>query len=315
MVYGDPVYKRGIDVLRALEWTPGAVLGAGVEGTVVDLSTDRVAKIWHGRSKEDLLELVRFGSALDSAPIPFATSAALQLVDEAGVLITIDRKVDGDPLRRADLEDAPIATANDARLMGDALEGLSRATDSRLASLPVLSGEPPFPRDRTFVTSLAALIQRRFAMTRRALRLEVDDVDTLVHDLLAALRQLPDGAEDALIHGDLIPANVLVTGNEVSGVLDFGFLTCLGDPQFDAAIAASIFDMFGMNHRATEELLSTAFIERFGHDGRKYALYRAAYAVITHAVHGADASDGHFAWCVAMLNRADVRDAVAAAVD
>lgn len=310
MVYGEPVYERGIDVLTALGWRPGAVLGAGMEGTVVDLSADLVAKIWHGRSKDDLLELVRFGTALDSAPIPFATSAALQLVDEDGVLITIERKVGGEPLRRADLHDAPVATGEEARMMGEALEGLSRVTDRRLSSLPILPGELAFAHGRSFAHSLADLVARRLSQTQDALRREVEDIDDLVHELIDHLRLMPDAERDVLIHGDLIPANVLITSHAVSGVLDFGFLTTIGDPQFDAAITASIFDMFGINARTTEAHLSAAFIARFGHDARAYALYRAAYAVVTHAVFGRDMSDGHFRWCAAMLNRSDIREAI-----
>jgi aminoglycoside phosphotransferase (APT) family kinase protein len=107
-----------------------------------------------------------------------------------------------------------------------------------------------------------------------------------------------------------VPPSILVQNGGVSGVLDFGFMTTLGDPQFDAAITASIFDMYGPSARTSEEILSREFLDRFGQDPQRYGLYRAAYAVITNAYFGTDGLDGHFAWCTQMLTRSDVRAAV-----
>jgi hypothetical protein len=41
-------------------------------------------------------------------------------------------------------------------------------------------------------------------------------------------------------------------------------------------------------------------------------VYRAAYAVLTATCYSASGSDGHFAWCVAMLGRRDVRQCLSA---
>ncbi len=48
----------------------------------------------------------------------------------------------------------------------------------------------------------------------------------------------------------------------------------------------------------------------FGHDHYRYCVYRAAYALTTACCFGTDLSEGHFGWCIAMLNRSDVRDAL-----
>ena len=85
-------------------------------------------------------------------------------------------------------------------------------------------------------------------------------------------------------------------------MIDFGFLTTVGDPAFDAAVTASIFDMYGPSARSAEALLDA----RLGVDPRRAAVYRAAYAIVTATCFSPTGEDGHFAWCVAMLARDEV---------
>lgn len=301
--------ERAAIALQKRGFTAGPVLGAGMEGTVVDLSDGLVAKVWHARTRESLVALLDFGRALSSAPIPFAVSGTLELLEHEGVSVTIERRVEGTPLRLDAQSDPPLASDLEARLMGDALEGLSRASDPRLSALPVLPGEAAFDPAESFGQSLAALVKRRFAATAPLLRASVQGADELVDSLVEKLRAMPP-VRLSLVHGDLIPANVLVHADRVTGVLDFGFLSTMGDPRFDAAIAASIFDMYGTHARTSERTLDAHFFQRFEHDPYAYAIYRAAYAVVTHAAYGSDGTDGHFAWCAAMLRRDDVSDAI-----
>ncbi len=304
------VDERATSLLRRHGWEPGEVLGAGMEGTVLDVSAENVAKIWHGRSRNDVEMLVAFGAALGAAAIPFATPRVVELLVDEPLVITIERKVPGTPMRPDRLDAPPVAGSEAIRLLGEVLEGLSRAVVSPgLAALPMLPGERPLDRTASFPVALAALVERRFAVRPALLRRDVAGIDDLVPAVAAGLRGLPGSDPAALVHGDLIPANVLVQDGRVSGVLDFGFLTTVGDPQFDAAITASSFDMYGPNARTSEEVLDQAFLARFGHDRDRYGLYRAGYAVITHAYFSADGSDGHYDWCARMLRRPDVRAA------
>lgn len=297
-------------LLREHGRNPGKILGAGMEGTVVDLPPHQVAKVWHDRLPTDLAPLLRFGTALGRASLPFQTSQPIELLERDGLTITIEEKMHGEPLRPDAAVDPPVASEEETRLMGDALAGLSTAAISGLGVLPVLPTEPPFNSERPFGTSLAELAERRFRHHPELLRREIDDIDELMAGLLRRLRELPTSDSISLVHGDLIPANVLVSKGEVAGIVDFGFLTTLGDPQFDAAITASIFDMYGTNARESEHLMSQAFVARFDHDRTRYALYRAAYAVITNSYFGPDGEDGHFAWCASILRREDIRTAV-----
>ena len=303
--------ERASRLLRRHGWKLGAVVGSGMEGTVVDLSSDEVAKIWHGRSREDLHALATFGLALEEASLPFETPQVLELLEDDGLVVTIERKVRGQPLASRPDPTPPQADARTMDLLGDVLEGLSQiGVSPGLAALPILPGDRPFDWRRPFPESLADLVERRFQRSPDLLRRVVGDVDHLVAGVAAGLRALPQSRPSALLHGDLIPANVLVQNGRVTGVLDFGFLTSVGDSHFDAAITASIFDMFGPNARLSENLLSQAFVDRFGHDPDRYGLYRAAYAVITHGYFGSDGADGHFSWCAQMLRRSDVTASV-----
>jgi aminoglycoside phosphotransferase (APT) family kinase protein len=66
------------------------------------------------------------------------------------------------------------------------------------------------------------------------------------------------------VHGDLIAANGLRSGAHATAILDFGLLSTAGDPAFDAAIAASIYDMRGPRARDVERVLDRALIAAFG---------------------------------------------------
>ena len=50
--------ERTLAILRERGITPGETLRVGVEGTVIDLSSDEVAKVWHGRTRADLERIV-----------------------------------------------------------------------------------------------------------------------------------------------------------------------------------------------------------------------------------------------------------------
>lgn len=300
------------DLLRRHGWMPGEVLGSGVEGTVLALSSEMVAKVWHGRSPQDIERLHQFTTAVARAELPFGTPRIVDVLRDENVLITVERRLPGEPMRPGFEPEPPAASEAEAACLTRVLGALAGAETHRdMAVLPVLPGEPAFDDARPFAHSLADLVEQQVARAPGPLSREFGDLDALVAATASSLRSLPSTGPHRLVHGDLIPGNVLVNStNTVVGVLDFGFFTTLGDPAFDAALTASIFDMYGPRARASESLLDEAFRDVFGHDVARLDAYRAAYALSTANAFSPEGTDGHFAWCVQMLRRPEVIAAV-----
>lgn len=173
-------------------------------------------------------------------------------------------------------------------------------------TLPMLPDEPPLHPSAPFESELAALVTRRVERFATPLRLAIPHLDEVLAATVAALHGLRPAAP-TLVHGDLIAGNVLTSGTHATAVLDFGFMSTAGDPAFDAALTASFFDMWGPRAREVEHELDRAFMSAFAHDHRRYWIYRAAYALTTACCYATDLSDGHFAWCVNMLDRPEVQ--------
>ena len=90
-------------------------------------------------------------------------------------------------------------------------------------------------------------------------------------------------------------------------VFDFGFLTTIGDPLFDASISSAIFNMYGPHARAIDEEVTEAVAKAFNYPRQALLAYRAVYSLLTSNAYSPSGADGHFRWCVSMLKREDVR--------
>lgn len=287
-----------------------------MEGDVfaVQQRPDLVIKIWKRRDPADLERLQLFTSGLCSAGPAVAFPQVHQVVATTEGVATVESLVPGIQLGSGGPR--PVVTEPQAAVLMDALDALAGVRPrAELAVLPPLPGEIPFEPDVGFAESLGALTLRRYQAHTEVLAARQPDIDALAQATVEAVRSI-EPVSPALIHGDLVPSNLMVVESEtggpqrLSGVLDFGFLTVLGDPAFDAAATASIFDMYGENARQSEAILDEHIADRFGYPPTTLAIYRAAWAIITANAFGADGADGHFAWCVAMLNRPEVRSAL-----
>lgn len=284
-------------------------LGAGMEGAVYALDDDLVAKVWDKRDADELVRLQLFYAAVAEAGPAFRTPLIHRVSRAHGKCFTIEQRLRGTPLSELNpLKEDVWPKALACTL--DVLDGLASVRDSpALRGVNVLDENRPFWDGRGgWPKALTALIGRRLDRFGDQLRACVPGLDNKVEKLCSLIGEIPD-VTTALLHGDLIPANILVDDAfQVTAALDFGFLSTAGDPAFDAAVTASIFEMYGRRGRWVESAIDAAVAGRFGHPPERITLYRCAYALITSNAYDPRGQDGHFRWCVDIVRRDEVRD-------
>ena len=271
-------------LLRAAGFDVGEVLGSGMEGAVAVLDDERVAKVWDRRGRADVDRLRVFYDAVHAAGFPIPVPRILDVVETDGVVVTVQVRLRGaapDP--------------GDGGLLVDVLAALAAVPPhADLAVLPVPDGEPPFDPDVPFPTSLADLVERRAALLGGHLEA------TVVAALVAELRDLSP-EPPALVHGDLGVGNLLVADGRATGLLDFGYVSTVGDPAFDAAVAAALHRMLGPDDAAGTALVDRLTTERFGYEPHRLAAYRASYGLVTASCVVDYPQSEHFAWCLDLV--------------
>ena len=178
----------------------------------------------------------------------------------------------------------------------EAMRRLTMQGDDR----PLWEGHARFP------DALAALVRRAVRRHGDQLAAQVPDLAGIVRRTVDSLRALPEGGPVSVVHGDLVPPNVHVDDtNTPTAVLDFGFFTTAGDPAFEAAVAAAVWDMYGPYAEPHTVALTRLFAAEFGYSPDTLVLYQCAYALATYDLFasGSDGGDGHFRWCAGVLTR------------
>lgn len=142
------------------------------------------------------------------------------------------------------------------------------------------------------------------------LRSAIPDLDRVVEAVIYFL-QSRDSEQLALVHGDICGANLMVNMSmRPLALFDFGFLSTVGDPALDASIAAGIYDMYGPHAISLDRQILKAFAHELGYTMDVLLAYRAVYSILTSHAYTELGDDGHFEWCVSMLRRQDVREAL-----
>lgn len=269
------------------------LIGQGMEGAVYDLGDGTVRKVWFDRRPEDVRPLKAF---LDELPeLPFRTPRIREIsVGEGGLAVSVEDKLTGVPLSEAGLAEDVALDAFVAVV--EALRVVSPGPASR--KLPVV-GEAFW--ELSWGESLAGLVRRRARASSVHLTRDVPDFPELLETVLHRLTELRE-RRLSVVHGDVCPPNVLMAGERVEAVLDWGFLSTAGDSTFEASLAAGFFDMYSPEARRLDELLTERFVE-LGHDRELMRLYRQAYAIVTATIYDENAGDGHYQWCVNQLTR------------
>jgi len=289
---------------------PVRPLAAGVEGAVYRLGDGTVGKVWSGRRPTgvELMRRVYEDIAGHAALLPFATPEILGAEEHDGVLVTYERELGGAPLRSDSAIAAPgrelAARETDALLT--VVRGLAAVPGTEAMRRLTAQGDdrPLWEGHARFPDALAALVPRAVRRHGALLAAQVPDLAGIVRRTVDSLRALSDGGPVSVVHGDLVPPNIHVddTGAPVA-VLDFGFFTTAGDPAFEAAVAAAVWDMYGPYAERHTVTLTRLFAEEFRYSPDTLVLYQRAYALATYDLFSSDGGDGHFRWCAGVLTR------------
>jgi Phosphotransferase enzyme family len=301
-----PTVRRWAVELAKLGHDP-IQLSAGVEGAVFTLGDDTVAKVWNSRKEHEIVSMAAFYDALLGADLPFLTPKILSIGRLGNFTFSIERKLPGRPLFPDHTGQSPPLDKQTLTCVATVLKALAAvAPSSEMKILPVLDDPDPLWQDGSFNSSLCQLVSRRVARSLTYTAVAISNIEALAAALVNRLSTMePRG--DGLIHGDLIPANIHVNEHGgVAAVLDFGFFTTVGDPAFDAAVTANIFDMYGPNKQVSYTVMEGMIRDAFGYSQDVISVYTAAYAMATMTLFGSSEADGHFHWCAEVLRRPDV---------
>ncbi len=302
-------------------------LGQGMEGTVHHLGPgplgdNLIAKAWHTRFTTDLRPLQAFYDELAAQHLPFATPRILHIrhLDHGGpnegepaapTAVTVEPHLPGTALNTL-LDRGTLTHAQAQDTFTQVVRALTHTRAGRATrALPVLDEQQPlWEGHTTWPSALTALVRRRTERFAASLRVALPDLDALVTALSQRLERLP-WEPARIVHGDLCPPNILATDEgEPLAVLDWGFFTTAADPLLDASTAAGFYDMYGPRAREFDDTLLTRWVGGSGPDRERALLYRAAYGLAAANAYSGRGEDGHFAWCVGMLECPRVRAAL-----
>jgi aminoglycoside phosphotransferase (APT) family kinase protein len=280
-----------------------------MEGAVYLLRDGTVAKVWGVRDTAELRRLADFYADLHQAGLPFATPEILEVERVDGKSVTLERELRGRTLRDRLGEPTPVPGAAAQACVLEVLSALASVPPSPASRALAVLDEPTgfWTGHDDWATALLALLERRVRPFVDQLRVSVEDFDRKHDRVRTLLREITDTSTLGVLHGDLVPDNILVDEElRPVGLLDFGFLSTAGDPAFDAGLTCGLFDMYGPASDESDRLLLALVSQKFGYDPRRLAMYRAVYAMLTSNMYSSTGQDGHYEWCCRMLNRADL---------
>lgn len=273
-------------------------LGHGGEAVVYELPGERVLRVFR-RKPHGAADIAAFYRQIATGATSFALPEIIEQGDEDGVAYSIDRLIRGRPLHELMPE-----------LSGaDRTRALVAYTDAafEIASLPAVRDEyGEFLRDDDSITAPtwnAYLLARmdRSLEDSPWLRTDVRALDAVVAWLRAGVEALPP-APKALVHGDYFPGNVLMSDDlSVAGVIDFGPLTVIGDPQIDLASAVMFLEVALPGYRKEDtEFVMDRLVSAVGHAIiERTSLYRAWYPIRFSPYRTDDPN--LYAWCLQSL--------------
>ena len=231
-MYADD--KAPAEILAALGVDPAAILGKGGESWVYGLDERRVARISRKDADPgivaDRVGLLR-ELAASAEELPFAIPEVLSNDVIDGHCVSVERRIPGVSM---DYALAETSGHERDRLIERYMEASPLIGDLRLERDGF--GEA-IPSDRPRHSGFPSWLLGAAAANLRTAGPDFDGIDAE-----ALTRDLDLSGPASVVHFDFFPGNVIVDGGAVSGVIDFGTLTLVGDRRFDPLSAAAYLD-------------------------------------------------------------------------
>ena len=265
-----------------------------------ELTGGRALRLYHG-APHGAPEIAWFYREIGRGRPSFALPEILEQGEVDGVFFSVDRLIPG----RALHELLPVLAGSDRE------KALASYTDAvfEIASLPFARdeyGELLRDADSIQATTWTAYLLARMRVALDAAPWLADDVrafDSIVEKLTERIEGLPPSSK-VLVHGDYFPGNVLISDDlRVSGVIDFGPLTVMGDQMLDVASALMFLEVVRPGYvEADTEFVRNRLVARVGR-GLLDAVttYSGWYAIRFSPYREDDAN--LYQWCVSTLQR------------
>lgn len=275
-------------------------IGHGGEATVYELTGGRVLRVYHA-APHGAGRIAAFYREISAAKPSFALPEIIEQGEADGVHYSLDRLIPGRPLHDLMRE---LSGADRERALASYADAVFE-----IASLPCAQpGYGEFLRDAGSIVAEswpAYLVARMGRSLAQApwLRDDVPRLDRAVAALRARIDALPP-APRVLVHGDYFPGNVLIGEDlRVSGVIDFGPLTVMGDQWLDLASAVMFLEVSRPGYTPADTGFVLRRIDARAGAGVRdaIALYRAWYA-IRFSPYRDDAAN-LYRWCVTSLKQ------------
>ncbi|MGZ2362048.1 aminoglycoside phosphotransferase family protein [Streptomyces sp. 372A] len=290
-------------LLEARGLTPADLIAAGTEARVYTLGHDQVLKVYADPDQLGALETIAdLYRRFDRTSVPFALPD-IQSIEQHGPLLAVtETRLPGTPMGEAlDLTDPATEHAYLGAVRDFTGLRLSTPLDRRM-----LLDLDPAHRNEDWNSFLLRLLLQKLPKVLTDLRRDVPAVDRTTDRLTARLARPYDGPE-GVIHGDVYPDNILVADGHVSGIIDFGTFTLLGDPLYDLAGACAYYRMYDDDRVEVRNRLLAAAVQELPADRRDdLADYLHTIALLSCDLYPEQdkhiRDTGHYQWAANVLN-------------